>query len=782
MQFDVQFYKDKFYRKPPKSSSVHQTITWFFNNEPLSNFGLNSLDDFKFMFKKSGALKPWNSFSNSSSVFMVDFDSDTNAKTELELAESYKLIPTLAYKTLSENYDGTSNKKITKFRFVYIVDSKITDINEYESLLDGLKQLFPNADKTCFNTSRWFYTGKYHVDSIFFETNILNYDNFKLNIISRYAFEVTEKTLKKRISKSCNNVTSSSEWTNNTNICQLWNELQSGIKINHDCKVLLLTSFININGGEKVFLNSLIDGVNTKSQKRWKSIVNFAKNKDYKPLKCNYACPYVDKCNTYKNYGTLYSALTSDEIKDESYISIDNARNMFSNMLQTDINTNDLNTIYVYQIPAGLGKTTEIINNYIDTSIIAFSNHSVLNEKKKLIKTNCNYTSSIKEIVTDSNDMKQLVSLYNTHNTKGINEIIVKYPGGQEYLRVNGKPITNNTVATHDKIFSSNFDDTTNRIIFDEDPTPKVMFKIFKYTIADIRADIKTLYINSVISKTEYDKIYRFATNVHLKYTGVPKPYVFKGDLKKELADISFKVQVAFKKKFMNIKTNIIDFLIADTYNNKSYSIVKTFPKNKAIYIMSATPDTDLINAIAVKSNMNVVYRNIPKVKREGLIKQVVANTSKKSLTNNKDTLKSKFDDTVTITYKNMVNSFNNTNEFIPYGGNALGFDFLKGINTNVACTYQLPANVYFHKYAFIHNKPVSSTKLKHVPVKNGTHKFMFYTYEDTFLRNIVTNHIDNEMIQSIERSRTLTEKVTTTVYSKFICSIVEPSNIDYSK
>jgi len=209
-------------------------------------------------------------------------------------------------------------------------------------------------------------------------------------------------------------------------------------------------------------------------------------------------------------------------------------------------------------------------------------------------------------------------------------------------------------------------------------------------------------------------------------------------------------------------------------------TVVRIYQIVKCFLLHFLAPDIILIKKIAEESGMRVIERSVPSVKRKGKIEQIIMNTSKTAYKKNFNKINSALTkDAITITYKEH-SSYMNNGESVPYGGNTLGYDVLKGMELNVAYTYQCPSEVYFHKYTYINDRAIENTKMSNQYVEFNNNTFLFFTYEDKDLQQIVFHHIDSEMVQAIERSRTVSEEITTTVYSNFICSVVNFANCKF--
>jgi hypothetical protein len=444
-------------------------------------------------------------------------------------------------------------------------------------------------------------------------------------------------------------------------------------------------------------------------------------------------------------------------------ISIDSARIKLKEMILNDL-TLDKNTVIVYNVQAGVGKTHVLVNELLGKGPIAFPNHKLKSEHFATTDNEyANQTNNVLDNLKSKNEKSILSSYYNNGNSFMIKKIIKD---------VKRSVINDYTFTTHHKIINSKF--KTENIFYDEDPTASCLFSVQKYSHVLALNSIKKLNTKEIITDEEYNKLRRFLTSVQkLDLPTIIKKSSFR-------KNIISKIEKAIAENNINLKMNVVQFLDSTTYSNNSYSYVSDFNNNVRTFIFSATPDITMIKAIAKRSKMKVKVRNIYNVKRAGTIKQVRVNTTRRSLDNDKK-LKELLDKNseTTITFKKNKDEFNNDTE-VPYGGNSAGFNSLIGKNINVAYTYQLHPFYYYHKYAMIYKKQLTmeDIKMNNRKVEYKKKKFSYYSYENEDLRNLLFDHINNEMIQAVERARTITNNCSPTIYSNFRCSIVEDCNV----
>lgn len=106
----------------------------------------------------------------SQQVFALDFDKGTLSVEEvIETISQFGFKPQLYYTTFSDA------ALMRKFRVVFFLSSPITDIRLHKMIYTSLMSLFPDADKSCKDASRYFYGGKEYT---IVHTNPINTSQF----------------------------------------------------------------------------------------------------------------------------------------------------------------------------------------------------------------------------------------------------------------------------------------------------------------------------------------------------------------------------------------------------------------------------------------------------------------------------------------------------------------------------------------------------------------------------------------------------------------------------
>lgn len=106
----------------------------------------------------------------SQQLFGLDFDSGFTPEEAIERLELYSLEAQIIYATFSDS------KVKRKFRLLFALDTVITSLNERDSIINGLLELFPEADKAVRDAARLFYPGK---EILSYSTEYLSYEQLK---------------------------------------------------------------------------------------------------------------------------------------------------------------------------------------------------------------------------------------------------------------------------------------------------------------------------------------------------------------------------------------------------------------------------------------------------------------------------------------------------------------------------------------------------------------------------------------------------------------------------
>jgi hypothetical protein len=87
-------------------------------------------------------------------IFALDFDNTIDLNEVLSRFKQFGITPQLWYITF-----GASNI-LKKFRVVLFLSDPVTDVNMHRFIINSLLELFPEADSSCKDASRYFFGGK----------------------------------------------------------------------------------------------------------------------------------------------------------------------------------------------------------------------------------------------------------------------------------------------------------------------------------------------------------------------------------------------------------------------------------------------------------------------------------------------------------------------------------------------------------------------------------------------------------------------------------------------
>jgi hypothetical protein len=163
-----------------------------------------------------------------------------------------------------------------------------------------------------------------------------------------------------------------------------------------------------------------------------------------------------------------------------------------------------------------------------------------------------------------------------------------------------------------------------------------------------------------------------------------------------------------------------------------------------------------------------VNFIDIPLAESRGKIKQFIKNGYSRSyLKNNEVTgLIEKIGNKCVITFKKFKNKFSTAHNDIHYG-NCQGYDILKGKDLAIVGTpHQNELKYFFMAFAMgVYLKP-SNCKIKNMTIDYNGFRFLFSTYENETLRKIQLGIIEAELVQAVERERSLRTNSEVMVFS----------------
>lgn len=169
--------------------------------------------------------------------------------------------------------------------------------------------------------------------------------------------------------------------------CQLLNDFKSGDRIGHDKRFAIYTNLININRGEKFFLNVTREYYGEETFQKWKQYVKYTR--DYWPKRCSPDfCPYFCIC---EHEGTIVKTLAMDRqvyLRKEEYVPVDEAEKCLWENLYHAFRSEDTG-IHLIKAQTGLGKTRAYIrliaDNPADKFLVALPTNQLKEEVQKTL-------------------------------------------------------------------------------------------------------------------------------------------------------------------------------------------------------------------------------------------------------------------------------------------------------------------------------------------------------------------------------------------------------------
>jgi hypothetical protein len=569
-----------------------------------------------------------------------------------------------------------------------------------------------------------------------------------------------------------------------TDNCKLFNDFVNLVRLPHQDLLLLATNLKCINGGAKLFTETLTKYNNT--VKHTEDIPEYSNNNfnliricayyDYKPMSLIYSPYEEDHC--YKNLIDCVTSNRVEQIGDFETASIEENRITLNNIFDT-VYDNCINgtakKVNVIVSSTGTGKTQCIKKVANDKNVLyVMKTHKniedfvgeVLNEKGFSLLSTAKLPIFEDEVLNEKlktlNKLKQFslvrveLDLIATKSYKYISDNDVKL--AKEYLYICDECVgyADTMVTTASKFSNINFKQKI--AIIDECISSEYikMDEIYFKNICEFSKNIK----NNLVVKTIIDDIIEFVKNVDAdKITS----------FKSVNADIVKQFYKTIIEDGINV-LNLLDFIQADfiivTNNDKHGLIIsygyKKAPKNSNMFkiIMTSTPDKDVLNAVYGADNIE--YFILPETKIVGNLEQYNKHTySKSSLVNPElgrvEFVKNNIDDSFNvITYMDCKHYFSDTNSCDFYFGFVEGHNDLKGQNLAVVGAMQPNPNFIKIKSALLgvslHIINSDCTKVRKIEY-NGF-RFSYNTYENPKMKDVQLFYIYSQLNQSVGRAR----------------------------
>ena len=730
------------------------------------------------------------------SIIALDFDKGLiSVEDVIEKLKKEELPPQLWYSSLSDT------PELRKFRVVLLLDNPIKTINHYDIIIQGLLNMFPEADQSCKNPSRFFLGGKkvsiLDTEPISTQTLLdkaslilINNDGGRNRKIPANLLSSLTNTGQKQLflySSNRNNHFSPEATYKHTTTTDgrtqtviNWNLARSRIKIldaflsgqwlYHNQLFGLATNLMNIKGGKKLMLetmekfNSL--GTTSYTDNNF-NIFTYLKKVSYPSIPIYQFSTYLEDLDLHDIVSAVIDQRGYIEITEQSQnIELDDAVKLMKEKFHHALEDKNLDKIYLFALPTAIGKT-EMLTNI--TATIAAPTNSLKNEihgrmrvdsitAPDAITFETSYLNNkMSYYYTIGLPKKAMAVIHDVSSEKNKN----KYPQtdvdkANLYLdqlsrSTNSK---NSVLTTHARALFTEFKHDT--IIFDEDPLT-TLIDVKHLEITDF---IKLMYQSFCLSKDLNSIIHSLEA----------------ADAGMVLQTPSLTVDVEAlidKLSLFQLNSNIVSFLSSSFYykdpHNRNiihYVTKRNLPENKKIIILSATLPIDIYRKLYGNRIEVIDIRN---VKQKGEVVQYTKRScSRSELKRYHESISEEVGNLPVITFMNYRRHFSNAVQNM-YFGNCEGYDTLNGQNMAVVGTPHRNNVVYFLMAAALGEKLNPNDMVMSLQkVEYNGFKFKFNCYSHTTLRSIQLSLIESDLIQAAGRARTLRTNATVKIYSNF--------------
>lgn len=783
-------------------------------------------------------------------LFALDFDHDCCFERIKEKCTQMGFHISFAYHTYS------STQKEERFRIVFTFEYLLEDSYVIKIVMAILHQMFPECDQQCKNLDRLFWGGKklIYVDGearltlvqLFsnFYVELERHNHFKRNIqsfckkyrISLYnhlpligftdtlssfgdildstiihiigkttksPFFIAEKKGLLHQSSTCRKKLQRLDLSE-TGGCRLLNDFKEGYELDHAAKFALITNLMYINGGQKLFLDTLYE-YDQDSHEKWKR--NMPYLKAYKPQRCQETfCPYYPNC---ENAGTIVDTLALDRkifIEPISYVSLEEATKCLNDNLEKAYRS-PYQGIHLISAQTAIGKTTayiELIRKYSDIKFIVALPTNILKEEvadrlNTVIPNDVYMTASIHGNIFIPKEIREKISRYHEvgiHNkTKGI---LKEY-----YTEIENDPNKPAVAKECKKVIEGLNGIKDERVIVTTHAFLMQFPEEFlrKYTII-IDEDILQLQFFNCCHSATLEGIKQLLQQDIPQYTKLARQILYaEENTYYKIDDIPYKVPITneqWEEMECGRNDNLGDLVYARSFvksvdKSSGESIVYYFcppmlPAMKYI-VLSATLNPD-IYAQYFKNVMQVYNYPQKKAKYEGKLEQYTYHSLGRrdlasklqifgfacELAQNSDLgfiTFMKFEGKVSVAGRNILPL---------HFGNSTGVNNLAGKDLGIVGTpfkndqaYKLIA---CYLGADINNECDVKPRPRRVQYKGKS--FIITTYSDSLLRELQLYSIESELEQCVGRARLLRKSCTVYLFSAFPCEQAELHIKDY--
>ena len=728
------------------------------------------------------------------SVFGLDFDCGITIEEVLERCKQFCLAPQVWYSTFS--YSSAKQK----FRLVFFLDQPITDRKLFEFLIESLMKLFPEADQSCKDASRYFYGGKkvvvvntdpistnQFIDALSINTMTSDSNSFRklplessyyaglksagkveilYNIYRNSSFPANE--IIPNTTSVPRGLTEKFDFDQAKQKVRIFSEFLEGRWLTHIELFGLATNLIHIMSGIKLMKETMLkynhQGTTKYTQNNF-NILTYVKKVDYSSQPIYKFSPFEEDDDLLDLVSATKDVRGFIEILEPSNkIDLAQAEDHLKSKYKDVIENGEVGKIYLFKLPTAIGKTQSIVNT---KAIIAAPTNSLKNEigERMGIKYVTTPDSAIFEddkinkklqyyysIGLPKKSMRILNHMSNPVNSKmyTANDVIT----ANQYLQDLRSSMTSmdTILTTHKRALYTDFNLDT--IIFDEDPLNSLL-EIKELKISDLFA------LGMMTELRGLDHIINHLTGCTPTQIIKTPPFTIDVD---ELIDVI---------SSLTVESNIVDFLKSSYFRRDglnsdliSYIVERELPKDKKVIIMSATLPVHIYQKL-YGDRVEVI--DITNVNQQGSIIQYTSRScSRNGLNNYVHKISEKIGDKPALTFKSFRHHFQNPVKEM-YFGNCSGYDTLKGKDIAVVGTphrnnieYFLTASVLGFEFK------ATDTTMSHQTIEYNGFRFKFNCFDNEELRQIQLSLIESDLIQAVGRARTLRTDAHVDLYSNF--------------
>ncbi|RIH66174.1 hypothetical protein D1164_04490 [Mariniphaga sediminis] len=730
-------------------------------------------------------------------IFGLDFDKgEITIEEVFQRLNEFGITPQVWYTSFSDS------PSLRKFRVVLFTDMPANNQLQHSYIAKGLLTLFPEADQKCKNRGRWYFGGK--------ESFIIHTDPIPLQkLVDALGITMTSedggrtRKITPELFKNSSNHKNGKNWSflydynTNTQISpknkkykyeggqlekidwcvarkkvKILDDFLKGKWLNHDLLWGLATNLIYINGGRKLFKETMQKynelGLTQYTQNNF-NIHSYLNVPKYPPLPLYEFSPYKEDHEHYD----IISA--TKDIRGEviitqpiNMIKLSDAEALLKEKFEFLMKHAEKGKIYIFILPTAIGKTRSLL--FLEGVIISVPTNDLKNEISDTMKVK-HITSPDPVEFEDESLNRTLRHYYSIGLPKKATAILYKVieqgigrysqkdiDSAQNYIDQLSacKYSTETILTTHSRALHTEYSHDT--IVYDEDPLNQIL-DIKQIQISDLH---KLKIQSGEIFKSDLDPVIeKLEKSIPTEINNTPT-----------LIDIEIDELVKQVSTFQ-FESNIFEFFHSSFFvkdkldhNIIHYVVKKELPKDKKVIVMSATAPSFIYKKLY---GDKVEIIDLTDVEQQGKIIQYTNKScSRNGLNRYVDSISKQVGDKPVITFMSYGHHFKNPVKEM-YFGNCSGYNGMSGKDLAVVGTphrnnveYLLTAKVLGVDYK------TTDTTMSYQNIEYNGFKFKFNCFDHEELRNIQLALIQSDLIQAVGRARTLRTDAQVDLYSNF--------------